>query len=623
MKKLSFLALAIAGMLFGACSSDKDVAEDARTLDQVKGNGFFKVNLNLPTNAVTSTRADGWGEALDGNLDNGLPQEYAVNSLLLLIFDGENESEAALKQVINLTKSQSAVDDTPNQITTKGEYVAKLNNAPSKNLYALAVVNGTGIIEMGTTDAKVKISGGAEQSGIKLSDLQASTTKSFINSNNFFMTNAVLSKSKGGATDPGANPTMQILAPINPNYLYPTQTEAENGTAATDIYVERGVAKVTINTNAMTSNKINNIKMGGNAVVCEFKGWALDNTQNKSFIVRKVPSKTSISWNLKSKESITTDPYRFVGGNALDAFYGTTTLYRTYWAEDPTYDKFIAADFTTTTTPDFTSETGENKPLYCYENTFDVANQTHKSTTRAVIKVSLKPDGVETPATDFYTIGSDRNTLYNLGDVKNLVVTNLFNQSAFTTWWDTQSTLTLTGGDVTVSWSSTDAGIITVTDVTIPNDKCDKTSPSADVKISGISGGGDIIASLNAQLAKVDYFKGGDVYYEVRIKHFGDDLTPWNSGEYKEGSAPAESTIATIYPDADDSRQTANYLGRYGMVRNNWYELVIGDIFKVGHSTVPDITGDDHPDDDIEELYIKARINILSWAKRVQNWNLK
>ena len=59
------------------------------------------------------------------------------------------------------------------------------------------------------------------------------------------------------------------------------------------------------------------------------------------------------------------------------------------------------------------------------------------------------------------------------------------------------------------------------------------------------------------------------------------------------------------------------------MVRNNWYDLQIGDILKVGASTIPDITTNTHPDDELEDLYIKARINILSWARRPQAWNLK
>ena len=88
-----------------------------------------------------------------------------------------------------------------------------------------------------------------------------------------------------------------------------------------------------------------------------------------------------------------------------------------------------------------------------------------------------------------------------------------------------------------------------------------------------------------------------------------------------EGYAPKEDQIADIYPAATDNRQDANYLGRYGMVRNNWYYIELGEIVGFGSAVVPDLPT--HPDDELEDMYIKARINILSWAKRPQSWNLK
>lgn len=610
MKKLSFLALAAVGLLFGACSSN-DVSDEMKNPLTEDGQGFFKVNLNLPTNVVSSTRADGWGESEAGHLDDGLTKEYDVASVLLLIFDGSTESTATLVQAITPTEYATASPaDDPNHITTKKEYIAQLKNAPTANLYALAVVNGAGVVEAGSTDTKVSIAGGAEVSGITLADLQTAVNVPFINSNKFFMTNAVLSKSRGGATDPGASPVLQILSPIIPEYIYETETAAQAGVAATDIYVERGVAKVTINSTGLAAAAIKT--KSGATVTPTFEGWVIDNTEPTSYIVRKVPS--TFTWNLTSKEAITTDQYRFVGGNAVDKFYGTENLFRTYWAEDPQYTTDPAV-LTTSTTPTFSALTGNDNPQYCYENTFPVAQQKHYNTTRVLVKVSLS-------AADFYTIGADRKTLYTLDNVRDLVKTDLMNQSAFATYWAANSTTDLTGAGLTVTFSSTDAGVITVTDVTIKKDAF-TPNKTADVDVSTIAGGAAIITALNTQLDKVDYFKGGDVYYQIRIKHFGDDLTPWNSAEYKTGFAPAESTIATIYPDADDSRQDPNYLGRYGMVRNNWYDLVLGQILKVGSSTVPSLSGDDHPDDELDELYIKARINILSWAKRTQNWTLK
>lgn len=606
MKKLSFLMLAVAGMLFAACSSDKDVAGDTPNPVLSGNNGYFKVNLNLPTQVAGSMRA--WNEST--NLSDGLTKEYAVNTVLLLIFEGTSESAATLKQVITPTAvtPDPGAGDTPNQITAVKEYVAKLDNAPTSNLYALAVVNGSGIIEAGSTNTAVKINGGSDQSGITIAGLQVATSNAMITSDKFFMTNAVLSTKVGGVTDPTATPALQILAPVKSEFIYETEAAAQGGTAATDIYVERGVAKVTVKNSLATSLKMK----GGATATFTFGGWALDNTENNSYIVRKVPE--TFTWNLKTRSAaVTVDPYRFIGGNAVDKLYGTANLYRTYWAEDPEYTS-VATGKTTTTAPTFVTAVGDENPQYCHENTFPVAQQTHENTTRVVVKVNLS-------GADFYTIGADRKTLYTLDDVKNLVVTDLMDQSAFATWWATQSTLTLTAADLTVTFSSTDAGVVTVSDITVAKAKCDKTSPVTDPSINTALPA--VITTLNTQLAKVEYFKGGDTYYVIRVKHFGDDLTPWNSSEWKTGHKPATGNVNAIYPDADDSRQIPNYLGRYGMVRNNWYDINLGEIVKIGSSTVPVLPGDNTPDDELDELYIKARINILSWAKRVQNWNLK
>ena len=602
--------MAAFGLLFAACSSDKDVTDNGSTPDLMNGRaeGYFKLNINLPSSVVESTRAAGWEEST--NLNDGLDKEYAVDDVLLLIFEGASESAATLKQVIKPTGTFNNVTDTPNQITTNKEYVAALKNAPTSNLYALAVINGSGIIEAGSDDTKVKINGGSETSGITLADLQVATSNAMITSDNFFMTNAVLSTVKGGSADPTATPALQILAPIKAEYIYETEAAATSGVAATDIYVERGVAKTTINSTSLSVNASVKTK-AGTAPSLTFGGWALDNTEPTSYIVRKVPA--TFTWNLTSKEAITTDKYRFVGGNAVDAFYGTSTLYRTYWAEDPQYSS--AASLTHATSPTFSTEVGDENPQYCHENTFDVANQTSQNTTQVIIKVNLS-------GADFYTIGADRKTLYTLDDVANLVKTDLMSQSAFATYWAAESSTDLDASKLTITWSSTDAGVITVSDVTIAKDAF-APAKTADVDVSSITGGSAMISTLNTALAKVEYFKGGDVYYAIRIKHFGDGLTPWNSAEYKTGYAPAESTIATIYPTADDTRQDANYLGRYGMVRNNWYDLTLGEIVKIGSSTVPDLPGDTHPDDELEDAFIKARINILSWAKRTQSWNLK
>ena len=640
MKKFSFLVLAVAGMLFTACSSEKDVEETPQNPLETAAAGYFKVNVNLPTQVVSSNRAANWE---DTNLQDGEDYEYAVDNIMLLLFEGTNEADAQLFQVIDLNSTQANNGDDPNQITTTGSYVAKITKRPAtgKQFFAMAVVNGAGVIEHGSAANSLRLAGGTDKTDVKLSDIQGATAKSTSVDANpfvykkgtntyFFMTNAVLSKKQGGSADPTADPELQILSPLNADYIYATEDEASatDATAATEIYVERGVAKVTLTTgtdalktDALT-DKTTGSKLSATATIA---GWSLDGTNASSFVARKVPA--DFTWNLKSKASGTyltyTDPYRFVGANKING----KDLYRTYWAEDPNYNIAWA-------TGNFNSATGYThaaaEKLYAFENTFTVDQMKTNNTTRAILKVKLTSDGSE-----FYTIGDDRKTMYSMDDVENKVVDNLFNQSAFINWWNntnTGGTVSITGADVTVTLD-TGAGKVAVTEVTIPMNKFNPAK-TADVKVSELIDpvGSDMLAVLNNSLKSVERFEGGYAYYVVRVKHFGDDMTPWNTNEYGTGTKPAEGDVAAIYPAGTD--RDNNYLGRYGMVRNNWYDLQLGKILKIGYSEVPNLNGGgsgvtppgpddpDHPDDELG-LYIMAKIHILSWAKRVQSWQLK
>lgn len=122
------------------------------------------------------------------------------------------------------------------------------------------------------------------------------------------------------------------------------------------------------------------------------------------------------------------------------------------------------------------------------------------------------------------------------------------------------------------------------------------TLPVVDTKIQAIMDG-----------IKVATYENGISYYPVRIKHFGDDLTPWKSSE-----DPLPTVNTGAYPTAN---QAANYLGRYGVLRNNWYNIDVQGIKKLGSPVVPEVTGDT---DDELAAYISVKINVLSWAKRTQ-----
>lgn len=98
----------------------------------------------------------------------------------------------------------------------------------------------------------------------------------------------------------------------------------------------------------------------------------------------------------------------------------------------------------------------------------------------------------------------------------------------------------------------------------------------------------------------ISTYYNGEAYYIARIKHFN-ELTPWTTGE----------------PYGTNNEK---YLGRYGVLRNNWYELSVNKVTGLGYPDVPEVKPTD-PDDENKQ-YINVAVKILDWAKRSQNVEL-
>lgn len=663
MKKLSILALAAVGLLVGACST-KDVVEDVQnpnTLDG-KGQGFLSVNVNLPVKTAGSTRVtDGEGDWTEKTgdltrLDDGTANEYKVDDLLLIIFGGDTEEDAVVKQVWSPTtvSDWNDVGDDPNQVTTRKKYVVKLEKGISGPYWVLAVVNAHGIITK-NDNFSIKINGEAK-ANCKLSDLQAAKVTAntttgvtpFMSNNaavdGFFMTNAVFSDQQGGHTD--ANVKALVLAPVETIYESESAADAANAAPSADIYVERGLAKVTVTASMSFDGSVKQAGgTTGDLAAPTLTGWVLDNTNMSSFVVRNAPpaATRAAEWGFYSRAATAgIDKFRFVGYNNVDASSPvyTESAYRTYWSPDPNYSTgYNKADFFEPATKTFPQDA--SKPQYCFENTFDVANQSYKNTTRVIAKVTLN-DG-ET----FYTIGGDRKTLYQLDDVRKAIAARIMLNEDFKTWVNNgqngvSGTVTEANfGNITFNKDDETAGTVKVTDIQFKKNDGDAMGSFKDIVREGI-----LNDALN-YIGKIQQYPGGVTYYAIRIKHFGDDLTPWGWNGETEPTADDDTDakkIAKIYPAGNANVGTAdeNYLGRYGVLRNNWYELSLGKILKIGHPIVPWLNPDndpndptdpdpdnpnpedpDHPDDSLDDSYISARINILSWAKRPQNIILK
>lgn len=599
MKKQFGLPLMLASALaFSACSSDDVVENGNGSLTDFTNGGYVKMAINMPT--VKSS--EGAFKGVNDSYQDGTPDEYAVNNTTVIMFQGNNENDAIFHSAYNITKAWTPQPAPNGQISSILQLTKKVNEpAIGSNLYALVVVNHNGLLEVGTdhtlkvntvgftgnfTDFKNEVATAANVSGTNFSGA----------GKGLFMANAPLSKGTGGtAKSDGPVTTLVNLS----SDVYPTETAAEAAPAA-HIYIERGVAKVTFinpKTDAsFTTDAFSNGKGVAN-VTYTMDGWSLDITNKESFLVRHVnPNWNAYKTDIPAVSPVpvtVANPFRFVGHTEVH-----DDLYRTYWAEDPNYSSTPAAAFNKVAgVADINKGFGSDKPLYCLENTFNVDNQNQDATTRAIVRVKVKINGTEG---DFYTVNGGKTTLYSQANLDNLVKNAIItNADVVAANGRTAPTATA----INLSYSTPDANNVQTVDG-INLTLADGTLLSSKTNYN------NILTAVNDAVKNITKYVNGYVYYPVRIKHFGDELTPWAQ------AYDATITTGKIYPATNKEER---YLGRYGVVRNNWYELEVNSIKGIGYAVIPPAK---NVPDDVLDQYISVKINILSWAKRKQSEKL-
>lgn len=585
MKIKHLFGLAVIAAMTASCSSNEDLgAAGPGTGNNETGVGYATFTINLPsvsgstTSGARGTRAtDAGGGAV---VDKGTEDEYTVSDATALIFQKYGADEGSYKFVesVNLPVT-GAWENAEEGVTKSKKLVAKLTNVDTKNTYGVLVLLNNNI-----TGGGVKIE--LPTAGLSYKEWNDKILSPNLNelakTGEFYMANAPLCESGKVTT----------LVTIDKNKIYATEAEAKTKTSA-DVYVERGVAKMTVAdpgtktvmdkaTSTLTNSQVT------------FSNWALDITNKKTFAVHNIDG---LSKNFPA--IWTTD--RFTGINN-----------RVYWGKDPNYDNedlkkndatgdskrddefnFITA--TSEINKDFTTTTTTN-PVYCLENTFNLANMYQGQTTRVIFKATYAPKAVDATTGTITSLAESDGTFYTIGNMKTIL-----KKSDLETAVNKAATSVLPGCTVNYTNLETEGShVITLADIT------DGTSSAVleAETMYGTKKGKDIVTEINTKLGLkagrpeemvgINTYAKGVTYYIARVKHFG-SLTPWNSGE--------------SYGD-----NNATYLGRYGMLRNNWYELQVGNVYGPGYPGVPPV--DPNQPDDENEKYLSVSVKILSWAKR-------
>ena len=568
--------------MLGSCSSSDDLNGGNNTGSNQSGDGYVAFNINLPTQAGTSSRAS---SSANDQFKDGLKSEYDVKNATLLLFGGNDESTATFVKAYSLNTAPWTQKGPDENVTKTSATIIQKVEAPVNKYFALVVLNHNNVFSLGS-DGKITVDGsdlGAANLAEFLKKTSATTGKSLTESG-FYMANAPLANKVGGSTDP-TGATINTLVSLDGKVK---ATEAEASAAAADIYVERGVAKVTMATPTVSDVDGSYTDAAHTTKVpFEVTSWALDNTNKSTYLVRSTDGLSS--WlGLATKETSVANKYRFVGSAAV-----APNLYRTYFAKDPNFDtaENTTATFYKATDADFSTKFGDENPKYCFENTFDVDNQKDNKTTRVLIKAKLNNGN------DFYVLNGNQNTIYKY----DAVIEEIQNQflTEYAQWIkDNVATPATVNKDNVKVTISTAAGKVDITSISIDGLTLKPTSTETGLPA-------DVVDKVTARLGTIQKYSNGESYYFVRIKHFGDDLTPWGNGILG-------VSAAQIYPGTNAE---ANWLGRYGVLRNNWYDISVTGVKGLGSATVPEVTT---TTDDELKSYIAVKINVLSWAKRTQ-----
>ena len=583
MKIKHLFGLAVIAAMTASCSSNEDLGTAGPgTGNNEAGVGYATFSINLPT--TSGTRADANPEFTPGDAT-----EYDVFNATLLVFKkptaATSEGEYTFVEHVDLGSMQPWESSSETGVTTQAKITAKLSKVDKSGEYFALVLlnNGSG------ADAKVNLPTDEPTTTYSAWNKAANATDKFDKTDKgFYMANAPLFK----------NNSVTTLVAIDNSKIFSTEAQASSGEAAADIYVERGLAKVTLTAATKDKKTVDASSSYANDEVT-ISNWALDVTNKKTFPIHNVDGLSTDYEDIwKNDPAATAAPstQRFVDNSKA-------TAKRVYWGTDPNYKE-----------TNLSAETKESKdareknfnyikkanltakptdPLYCLENTFNVANMLQEQTTRVVFKGTYTPKSITPDANGtFYKIGKNV-ALWNSADLKTHIEAAVTKVVADASVAGATTTITLKGSDNDL----TTAGnrMLTASNITV-------TKATGDV----VALKPEDVKAINDKLGLsegygISTYEKGESYYIARIKHFGDALTPWNPGEAYNGD-------------------NLKYLGRYGMLRNNWYELNVQSVSGPGYPDVPDVKPNT-PDDEIDK-YIKVSVKILSWAKRSQDVNL-
>lgn len=558
-----FFGLAVLAAMTASCSSNNDLVNGGNGSGEVEnGTAYASFKINLPT--TSGTRADDPKPGTP-SFDHGTAAEYEVKNGTILIFDATTDQFVTSAE---LGTMNPWTDVKADGVTTAAIATVKLSNVSvTGNYNALVLLNNN------TTDAttkKVTLPTTADTYTTWSQDVLKANAANYVSTDGIFMANAPMYSATSEPT---------TLVKIKNVCASPEEAQAK---AATVVYVERGLAKVTMKDFTTGGYSIDaGTYEGGNVKI---ENWQLDVTNKSTFPVHQTGT-------LKSSWAEIWNTPRFYDQTS-------TAFKRVYWGVDPNYNNSdyqtlanCQTAFNMIKNDEVTGTAGEANPQYCLENTFDLDNMKQGQTTRVVFKAVFTPKDFTSEYKTFYKIGNNT-TIWSQENLEKQI-----------------KTVALTAMGITDDAEQDKYGVDLTKGTNISGKAGQHLIEPENITYSGEASSSkvtdDIVNKINDKLglsnaAGISTYLNGEAYYIARIKHFN-ELTSWTAGT----------------PYGSDN---AAFLGRYGVLRNNWYELSVNSVSGLGYPDVPEVKPT-VPDDENDQ-YINVSVKILDWAKRSQSVDL-
>ena len=563
----NLFGMAVMATALVGCSSNDNLTSNGHEGNQT-GEAYASFRINLPT--TSGTRADDPKPGTP-SFDEGTAAEYEVKNGTILIFDNAEKFVTSAQ----LGTMNPWTDVKSDGVTTAAIATVQLNGVKVGGDYqALVLLNN----DAEATTPKVAL----PTVGVSYADWSKDASK--VSVDNYTKTDYIFMANAPKYIDATSDPTTLVKV----NNICASREEAQ-AKAATTVYVERGLAKVTMQNYKTGGYEIaaGTTYAGDKVVITD---WKLDVTNKSTF------------------------PVHQTGGlqNAWDKIWGTGRFFdntsssfkRVYWGVDPNYSGNALQNLTACQTAfnmiknsEVAGEAGKDHPQYCLENTFDLANMMQGQTTRVVFKAVYTPKALEGKTGDdltFFKIGNNTAIWTKANLEKQIHTVAVTAMGITTTAEQAKYVVKLDATDNNISGAA-GQHLIKAENITYTGDAADnkfdqKVVNTINEKLGLKEEEGKITSGIATYLH-------GEAYYIARVKHFN-ELTPWTAGTPYNGDNNA-------------------FLGRYGVLRNNWYDLSVESISGLGYPEVPEVKPT-VPDDENDQ-YINVEVKILSWAKRSQS----